>query len=152
MEKFTASLLFVSAVTGTRTRAKVKTLESSKAEAVEKAKKTWSAHFNGVSDSAIVVSFSKLPTPKVGVSLLEKHEYVTLTVVLPEGRLNLTTSYSGEKMSGSLMRHSKARSFFHAFSNAIVNRSITIEELMKNLAEKAKKVATADELFNLSFA
>lgn len=45
------------------------------------------------------------------VTLLNKHEYITVSAIYPDGRINLTVSFGGMKASGSAQ---SLREFLHA--------------------------------------
>jgi hypothetical protein len=84
-------------------------------------------------------------------NLLIKHEYLTLKVYLPEeaGPINLTTSFSGQKASGSKVRIETLKRVFAAFVKIhdawIKTKAGTIGQFMDTLAQAARDTRTTDE-------
>jgi len=144
-----ASLRFKSSKLQRFVSAKVRLDAPSNAAAIAagRANSAFAPHLVGVLDSDITVKIAKLPRPKVGVTLNEQHDYLTLTVVLPEGRLNLTVSRSGERMTGTLLKEPEAGPFFRRFNALIAAPKATPGGVMRDLAEKLKNATTPAEVF-----
>jgi hypothetical protein len=83
------------------------------------------------------------PVVKKSVKLNEQHDYLTLTAIFPDARVNITTSYGGKKVSGST---SEGRAFLNAFAayDKKANRGTT-GEMMRRVAAMAIASATSEE-------
>lgn len=95
-----------------------------------------------------VSSLKTLPKGTKKVTLVEKRDYLTLSVELPEGRLNLTTSWSGSKASGTLLSHPLFNRSFLTRFDRLVNSPLAVI-VMRDLKAKADKITTVEELFAL---
>lgn len=99
-----------------------------------------------------VTDIKKIPVAKKSVKLTENHDYVMLTAIWPEGRINVTTARYRESLSGTLAGSPAAKAFFRKFCavtapSAGLNGHKTVGEFMKSLEVKAKAATTADEFF-----
>lgn len=85
------------------------------------------------------VTVTVLKAPKLGAKLNNQHDYVSLRAVFLDGKLNLTTSWGGMKMSGDFLRRPESNILFDA-AGAYEKRT------------KRNLVGVMDELCNLAIA
>ncbi|MES2551576.1 MAG: hypothetical protein V4630_18085 [Pseudomonadota bacterium] len=74
------------------------------------------------------------------VSILVKHDYITVTAIYATGRVNLTSSFGGKKMSGV----GGTKTLWAAFCAFTKVGAPSL--LMKKIADLAKDCNSADEL------
>lgn len=89
---------------------------------------------------------SKLPAPstKLAVRRLNNHDYVTVTVILADGRANLTWSRYREQVSGTLVRHALTKRVLDLMTKARTGSVGDLATKFVAAGERALKSATKD--------
>ncbi len=146
----TATLIFPSALTNRKSKGSVKAFSTSVPDAIARARDFYTKHLIGVNDADIKVTFVKLPTAKLGAKLLEKHDYLMLTAVFPEGTFRFTTSRSGNKMSGDFVKTPEGSVAFRLLCLAVtaIKQGETVGSVMRGVTAKASAATNSTEFFN----
>lgn len=87
----------------------------------------------------------ELPAPKLGAKLNEQHDYVTLRATFLDGVLNMTTSFSGFKMSGDFINNPLTDQLFEKIRSWEKQEEMNVVKVMKDFLKEAQESKTLEE-------